>query len=346
MATIIKRETKAGIRWQLQVRLPGVKSIIKTFDNEDDARVFGRTVEQEARNALANPVIRPPEEFYATKLKDAIESYLKSPVASPRDSEALVTVKKHVGLVTMGGINREFAKAYTDRMLATHTIHRRNFTPATVATHYTVIKKVYTWLAEFYHLPPKNLPFTRDHLPRGWEAPRTQRVSKNQVRRLTAPTHRKSRLGRHLRLLIRLALETGARLQEMVLAEWNEFDLENALWTIPAMHSKTNRSRIIPLSFRARRILKVLLKIADKSDKAFHCFASADAASVRFLCAARRAGVKVRFHDLRHEAITRMVKRHPTLPPLTLMKIAGHSSLEMLDRYYNPDANDLKGLFG
>ena len=56
-----------------------------------------------------------------------------------------------------------------------------------------------------------------------------------------------------------LAFETmilcATRSQECRLATWDEFDLEQALWTIPGERTKTNRPHRIPLSTRALEIL-------------------------------------------------------------------------------------------
>lgn len=348
MATIIKRQTKSGPRWQLQVRLPGMKAIVKTFDTEDQAKLIGATIEKKAREAFTvQPILKPSEEFYATDFKTAIEEYLNCPLATKKDRQSLASAQRLVGSVKMGQLTREFAKAYADRLLKTRSKAGRTFKPATIAKHYSAMSKVYRWKAEFHQLPYKQLPFTLDLLPRNFAAPREQRVDKHQERLLKLSTKGQKRESlRHLRLLIGLALETAARLQELVLAEWSEFDLENGLWTIPAHHEKTARGRMVPLSPRARRILKVLEKIKTSDARVFHQLRSPTCATLQFHFAAKRAKVSVRFHDLRHEAITRMVKRYPDLPPMTLMKIVGHSSVQMLDRYYNPNANDLKGLFG
>lgn len=58
----------------------------------------------------------------------------------------------------------------------------------------------------------------------------------------------------------RLALEfvvlTAARSQEVRLAEWSEFDLDNGLWTVPAGHMKMRHEHIVPLSPEALAVLR------------------------------------------------------------------------------------------
>jgi hypothetical protein len=52
--------------------------------------------------------------------------------------------------------------------------------------------------------------------------------------------------------------------------------------------------------------------------------------------------VDFHFHDLRHEAVSRMA---PLIrDSLTLSKVTGHKSTRMLGRYFHPDASYMAGL--
>ncbi|WP_310451359.1 tyrosine-type recombinase/integrase [Sulfuritalea sp.] len=48
-------------------------------------------------------------------------------------------------------------------------------------------------------------------------------------------------------LMVRILLATGARIGELVQAEWVHLDFERAEWTIPPEHSKTKRGFVVPL---------------------------------------------------------------------------------------------------
>jgi integrase len=50
------------------------------------------------------------------------------------------------------------------------------------------------------------------------------------------------------RLALELLVLTGVRSQEVRLATWAEFDLEERLWTIPAEHMKRGNAHLVPLS--------------------------------------------------------------------------------------------------
>lgn len=54
-------------------------------------------------------------------------------------------------------------------------------------------------------------------------------------------------LSRPNALMVRILLSTGARIGELVQAEWSQVDFDQATWTIPVEHSKTKKAFVIPL---------------------------------------------------------------------------------------------------
>lgn len=69
---------------------------------------------------------------------------------------------------------------------------------------------------------------------------------------LIAALRRKPSFGR---LALELLILTGTRSQEVRLARWDEFDIENRLWTIPADHMKRGKAHIVPMSDAALELL-------------------------------------------------------------------------------------------
>jgi integrase len=65
-----------------------------------------------------------------------------------------------------------------------------------------------------------------------------------------------------------LALEflilTAARTNEVIAAEWSEFNIEEKAWAIPAERMKSKRPHIVPLSERALEILRSIPKLPDE----------------------------------------------------------------------------------
>jgi len=59
----------------------------------------------------------------------------------------------------------------------------------------------------------------------------------------------------NIRAAFMLLIETGARVSEVRRAEWEHFDLERGLWTIPSGHSKSKRKKVLPLNVTALNLL-------------------------------------------------------------------------------------------
>lgn len=62
---------------------------------------------------------------------------------------------------------------------------------------------------------------------------------------------------------------------ELRFAEWSEFDLEKAVWTIPANRAKMRRPHRVPLPARAREILAALRAASGNGTLVFPCVRSA-----------------------------------------------------------------------
>ena len=67
------------------------------------------------------------------------------------------------------------------------------------------------------------------------------------------------------RLALQLLAQTFVRTNELIGAEWVEFDLENALWIIPAGRMKMKTEHVVPLARQALAILAKLKEISGVS---------------------------------------------------------------------------------
>lgn len=78
-----------------------------------------------------------------------------------------------------------------------------------------------------------------------------------------------ARLHTDTRLAIKLLMLTFVRTKELIEATWDEFDLENSEWIIPAERMKMRKEHIVPLSRQAVTILKDLKERNEKWDWIF-----------------------------------------------------------------------------
>jgi integrase len=136
--------------------------------------------------------------------------------------------------------------------------------------------------------------------------------------------------------LVKLLVLTGQRLTEVGSMQWDELDLKNKLWTLPAERVKNGERHEIPLSDAAIDILTVLPRI--KTTKGFVFTTTRDAAVSGFSRAKDRLDAAVKasltkgakppehwtFHDLRRTMASGMARLGIQLP--VIEKVLNHSS--------------------
>jgi integrase len=81
--------------------------------------------------------------------------------------------------------------------------------------------------------------------------------------------HNHARLYPLTRLAVKLLMLTFVRTGEMIGAHWNEIDLDNAQWSIPAERMKMRRPHIVPLSRQAVDVLQQVKEITQGSTFVF-----------------------------------------------------------------------------
>lgn len=131
------------------------------------------------------------------------------------------------------------------------------------------------------------------------------------------------------------AIETAMRLGEITDMTWKNVFLSQQFVRLP--DTKNGLVRDVPLSEEAERLLLQAKGLDD--DKVL----TLEAASLSTLFRRFRdeAGISgLRFHDLRHEATTRMAQI--IINPADLAKITGHTDINILvNTYYNPTPTEV-----
>ena len=129
-----------------------------------------------------------------------------------------------------------------------------------------------------------------------------------------------------IRPVVELAIHTGLRRSEILGLEWRHIDWSQRTAHVPL--SKNGHPRTIPLTEAALGVLGGLRRSGD--GRVFGM--SANAFRLAWERTKRRAGiVGLRFHDLRHEALSRFAELGLNVPELAT--ISGHRDVRMLLRY-------------
>lgn len=149
-----------------------------------------------------------------------------------------------------------------------------------------------------------------------------------------------------LELIITFALNTCMRRDELLFLDWDWVDLKEGFINLPHTHSKSKKSRKVPIN---NVIRKILLEKKLQSDGHEYVFNLSDTKSGsrtwlqrEFRNACKKAGIEgLRFHDLRHTAATRLVEAN--IPLHAVAELLGHSSIRMTERYSHPQESVIKG---
>lgn len=133
----------------------------------------------------------------------------------------------------------------------------------------------------------------------------------------------------HLKAIILLAVDSGMRRGEILKLRWSDINFEHDRITIIGSHTKTEREREAPLSFRAKLALINLRELDPTGDRPF----PQTDVKTSWRTALKYAGITdLRFHDLRRTAITRWQKMG--LPLAFAGKLAGHANPKTTQKHY------------
>lgn len=131
-----------------------------------------------------------------------------------------------------------------------------------------------------------------------------------------------------------LLLATGARLNEVLSATWDQFDLENRVWRIPASISKSRRMRPVPINSSAMDVINQL----DTKGKYANLFINKKTklpySSIHKIWDELRIEAELphlRIHDLRHQAASMLINSGSSL--YLVGQVLGHADPITTQRY-------------
>lgn len=373
MATILERSRVNGPSvWEADIRVPGVDRMTATFATEAEANDFVRTHEPRLRRAKRTEKVSLPTAqvftagslaaYYKLDLKATVLEYVEqykpeSPLTPDlRQPHEKCTERNWIhssgaltrlGEVTIGGADKFWTRDHIAAIRSKPTKKGKPLAYATILNDLVVLKAACIWKANQWKINEPVLHFSTESFPDNWQVQRERRLEPGEHEAILTQIAAAgdTPATRQMRLIYELCIESAARLQELVLANWDEFDTRGG-WFMPAMHTKKKWARFVPLSATARGIVEELRAMRDrKSSRVFHALPSKKNVSKHFARIFKRAGlVDFRFHDLRHEAISRMSSAVPNTEKV--MHIVGHKTYKSLLRYRHFRPNELMGLFG
>lgn len=158
--------------------------------------------------------------------------------------------------------------------------------------------------------------------------PRKRRLEPGEESKLLAELE-KSRQAAIIVPMVMLAIQTAMRQGELLRLEWKDLRISGDTGTATLHETKNGEQRIVPLDATACAILAGMPRPI-KGGPVFPI--AQQALRVTWELACKRAGiVGLRFHDLRHEATSRLFELG--LDRIEAASITGHKTLQMLKDY-------------
>ena len=302
MAHIRKRNSK----WQCIVRVHGYPPMTKTFNTKIDAQRYSRDLENKLWREQHNIAKKKFPKF-----REVLERYRDEVVIHKRSKDMETKLINY--LLTEGfvnsGLNLVDAKLiaqYRDRALRSLKSSSVNRRLAIISHCFTIAKKEWG-----YDVVNPVLSIRRPKNP----DPRDRRFTKEEINKILTC----NRTSPHMKFIIELALETGMRRSEIANVR-SEHIKGNTLKIVQAKV----KPRTIPLTPRAVELLKYNMPIK-MSSNAIH---------LSWVRICKRHSIEdARFHDLRHEALSRMFEvKSLNVPEVQL--ISGHLEPRTLMRVY------------
>ena len=324
------RTTLACIRrwrgkWNVQIRLLGIRPISRTFNRKDDAQRWALETEGNIQRGEFKGGL---DDRRRTTLKQLLERYRDNvtPLKRGRHNETYMIE----ALLRQDFVNESLASLTAKTFSAYRDERLKSVKGTTVNHELTLLSHVYVIANTEWGLAVDN-PLVDVRRAKNSE-PRQRRLEKGEWAALMSKLA-KTR-NKLVRPIIRFAIETGMRRGEILAAQWAAIDWERRTLHIPV--TKTGKPRTIPLSPAAMTILEEQrhMNLTRPFPLTMESFKLAWKRLIK------RSGINdLHFHDLRHEAITRFFEMGLSIPEVAL--ISGHKDFRMLARYTHLKAEDV-----
>ena len=313
MATITNRGPR---QWRVRVRMKGQSLISKTFETKAEAERWARQIESDVDKGQY--VSTKEAESYT--LKECLDRYVEEYV--PRLKSPYHEVKR-IRHIQKYEIASKIMATIRSKDVAEYRKQREaeGKSGNTIRLDFAILSRLFSYARSDWGMESLQNPVQLASKPKPSRG-RERRLEKGEEAKLL------SAASASLRPVICFALSTAMRREEISGLRWKNIDLKRR--SLLLLDTKNGESRTIPLSPVAIEILKGLGKM--KPDSLVFGMA-ADTISHHMAKACQEAQLEnLRFHDLRHEAISRLFET-TDLDVMEIKAISGHRTLQMLARY-------------
>jgi len=328
MASFRKRSSG---RWQAQVRVKGYPTQTKSFRTQVAATQWVRSIEYEIDQGLF--VSR--NEAETTTVDELLNRYLieytaKKKGADPEACRIRKLLRHPLAKRFIASIRGLDMARYRDERL-------KQVSAGSVRRELTILSQLFEISRKewgiFVHNPVREIKLPEKGNARDRRLQDAENGSDSEESRLFVACRRCR--NPYLLPIVRFALETAMRQGEIVGLRWHHVNIARRTVFLP--DTKNGQPRTVPLSSVAVEILKALPRSINGE-----VFPGVTTGAIKkaFIRATCRAEIEdLHFHDLRHEATTRLFELGLNI--IEVSSITGHKDLQMLRRYTHLRAEDL-----
>lgn len=337
MATFVKTKSDT---WKALIRKQGWPTVTKTFRTKRDAVDWARRTEDEMVRGTF--ILRTASErtTFAQAMKRYLAEVSSTKKLQTQQSERVSArhLAKFFGKYSLVAISSDLVAAYRDKRLAEGMANN------TVRIELALLSHLYTTAIQEWGMGLTVNPVSNIRKPSPG-AGRNRRLTKTEQKRLLEAVDRHS--NPMLGWIVRIAIETGMRQSEITGIRCSRVDLDRRI--VRLEDTKNNTSRIVPLTRTATEVLRAAIANPTRPvDTDLVFFGEPGRSGKRgpyefkkiWGDIKKKLGMDdLRFHDLRHEAVSRLVEAG--LSDQEVASISGHKSMQMLRRYTHLRAEDL-----
>ena len=329
MATITK--TPSGT-WKAVIRKVGWPTASKTFRTKLDATDWARRTEDE----MVRGVFIQRAKSERLTLEAALKRYLqdvsitKSKASQRGEAGTAKRLIEKLGAYSLAAITADIVADYRDKRLAD------GLKSNSVRIELALLSHLYTVAIREWRLGLTYNPVANIRKPSPGQG-RSRRLSKEEEAKLfnAVDKHSNPMLG----WIVRIALATSMRSSEIATLRMSQVDLQRRI--VRLLETKNGSTRTVPLSKKA---VEVFSQALSNPVRPIDCdlvfFGEPGRDNIRrpytfnkiFGTIKKEIGIiDFHFHDLRHEAISRLVEAG--LSDQKVAAISGHKTMQMLRSY-------------
>ncbi len=315
---------KRSGRYQAQVRRHGAQAVSRTFTTRKDALVWIRGLE--ARIDLGDTSVAAPK---ALTLGDLLARYCSE--ISPHKKGAAPEIRRlkrllrdAVSKISLNNVSSHTLASFRDRRIA-DGVRAAQYDLALIRHCWNIAKKE-------WGIPLPANPVSDIRVPNGIKH-RDRRLREGEFEKLQEAAKLSQNI--YLWAMVRFAVSSAMRRSEILSLRWENVSMLERVAHL--VDTKNGTARRVPLSSEAISVLEGLSQETD------YVFDTTDTAiRLAWPRLTKRAGIQdLRFHDLRHEAVSRFFEQGLTSSEVA--GISGHKDPRMLAKYTHIKMRHLLG---